>query len=80
MDDDDDDDDDDYDDDELLLWNSWTTIVSYFQQRLLLEILTIANLWHAMSRIWTCPESEFRLCWTKLCSSDNHYTTVILIN
>ena len=55
-DDDDDDDDDDYDDDdELLLWNSWPTIVSYFQPGLLLEILTIANLWHAISRIWTCP-------------------------
>ena len=23
------------------------------------------------SRIWTCAEPEFRLCWMKLCSSDN---------
>ena len=29
---------------------------------------------HAASRIWTCTEPEFRLCWMKLCSSDNHYT------
>ena len=38
-------------------------------------ILTIANLWHAASRIWTCAEPEFRLTWMKLLSSDNHYTT-----
>ena len=39
------------------------------------EILTIANLWHTSSRVWTCTEPEFRLSWMKLCSSDNHYTT-----
>ena len=39
------------------------------------EILTIANLWHAASRIWTCTELEFRLNWMKLCRSDNHHTT-----
>ena len=38
----------------------------------------IANLWHATSRIWTCTEPEFRLCWMKLCGSDNHYTTAPL--
>ena len=27
---------------------------------------------------WTCTKPEFRLCWMKLCSSDNHYTTVPL--
>ena len=32
-------------------------------------ILTISNLWHAASRISTCAELEFRLCWMKLCSS-----------
>ena len=42
------------------------------------EILTIANLWHAASRVWTCAEPEFRLSWMKLCSSDNHYTTAPL--
>ena len=46
----------------------------YFQPRSLSEILTIANLWHATSRIWTCTESEFRLCWIKLCISDNQYS------
>ena len=38
------------------------------------QILTIANLRHAASRVWTCAESEFRLSWMKLCNSDNHYT------
>ena len=48
---------------------------SYFQPGLLSEILTVANLRLPASRVWTCAESEFRLFWTKLCSSDNHYTT-----
>ena len=38
------------------------------------EILTIANLPHAASRVWTCTEPKFRLSWIMLCSSDNHYT------
>ena len=42
------------------------------------EILTIANLRQAASRISTRAEYEFRLCLMKLCSSDNHYTTAIL--
>ena len=48
--------------------------MSYFQPGPLPEILTIANLWIAASRIWTYAEPEFRVCWMKLCSSDNHYT------
>ena len=48
----------------------------YFHPGPLSEILTITNLRHAASRIWTCAESEFRLCWTKFCSSYNHYTKV----
>ena len=69
--------DDDDDDDELLLWYGGPTkgVYPYFQPRPLSEILTIANLRHAVSRIWTCAETEFRLSWMKLCSSDNHYTT-----
>ena len=43
------------------------------------EILTIANLRHAASRVWTCAEPEFRLSWMKLCSSDNHHTTAPLM-
>ena len=39
----------------------------------MLEIHTIANLYYAVSRVWTCAEPEFRLSWIKLCSSDNHY-------
>ena len=37
--------------------------------------LTIANLRHAESRVWTCAEPEFRLSWIKFCSSNKHYTT-----
>ena len=53
----------DDDDDELLLWYGWPTkgIEPYFQQGPLSEILTIVNLRHAASRIWTCVEPEFRL-------------------
>ena len=63
--------------DELFLWYGWPTkgVKPYFQPGPLSEILTIANLRHAASRTWTCAEPEFRLCWMKLCSSDNHYTT-----
>ena len=53
---------------------------TYFQLGPLSEILTIANLRHAASRVWTCTEIEFRLCWTKMRSSDNHSTTVPLEN
>ena len=49
----------------------------YFQPVPLPDILTITNLRHAASRVWTCAESEFRLCWRKLCSSDNCYITAI---
>ena len=31
----------------------------YFQLGILLKALTIANIWHSMSRIWTYTESEF---------------------
>ena len=27
---------------------------------------------NAVAKIWTCAEREFRLCWMKLYSSDNH--------
>ena len=37
--------------------------------------LTIANLWQAASKVWTCTGIKFRLSWMKLCSSDNHYPT-----
>ena len=48
----------------------------YFQQEPFSEILIIANLRNAASRIWTCAESDFRLCWMMSCSSDNHYACV----
>ena len=76
----DDDYDDDDDDDELFLWYGWSTkgVQPYFQPGPLSEIFIIVNLWHAVSRIWTCAEPEFRLSLMKLCSSDNHYTTAPL--
>ena len=60
------------DDDELFLWSGWPTkgVKPYFQPGPLLEILTIPNLRQATSRIWTCAETQFRLYWMKLCSSD----------
>ena len=68
-------DDDDDDDDELFLWYGWPTkgVQPYFQPGPLSEILTIANLRHAVSKLWTCAEPEFRLNWMRLCSSHNHY-------
>ena len=51
----------------------------YFQPGPLSDILSISNLRHAASRIWTCAEATFRLCWMMLCSIDNHYTTAPLV-
>ena len=49
------------------LQNCWPTNSDklYFQPGLLSEIITIKNLRHAASRIWTCIEPEFRLRWMK---------------
>ena len=51
--DDNDDDDDDDDDEDLFVWNGQRTksFKSYFQPRPLSEVLTIANLQHAASKI-----------------------------
>ena len=45
----------------LLLQNCWPMkrCKPYFQLGILLKALTIANIWHSMSRIWTYTESEF---------------------
>ena len=53
----------------------WWKACFYLQLGPVSKILTIVTLRHAVSRIWTCAEPEFRLWWMKLCSSDNHYTT-----
>ena len=47
----------------------------YLQPPPLLEVLIIRNHPHTASRILTCGEPKFKLCPTKLCSSDNHYKT-----
>ena len=64
--------------DELFLRNGWPTkgVYAVFPAVIIADIVTIANLQHATSRISICAESEFRLCWMKFCGSDNHYTTV----
>ena len=62
--------DDDVDDDELFLWYGPAGTMS--------KILTMANLRHAANMIWTGAESEFRLCYINLHSTDNHYTTAPL--
>ena len=71
--------DDDEDDDDnyfygMVDWRKTFSLIS----RSLSEILTVANLRHAASSIWTWTEPVFRLCWIKLYSSDNHYTTAPL--
>ena len=50
----------DDDDDELFLWYGWSKngISPYFQPEPLSEILTIVNIQHVVSRIWTCTEPE----------------------
>ena len=64
------------DDDELFLWNGWLTkgVKHYFQ------LTPLSDSHHHKSptyhRIWDCAEPQFRLCWRKLCSSDNHFTRV----
>ena len=55
----------------------WPTkgVYPYVQPGPLSEILTIANLRHASSRIWTCAEPEFSQSWMKLWSSAVVITT-----
>ena len=63
----------------FFLWYSWPTKskrFSLFPSRSMSEVLNIANLRHATSRVWTCPESDFRSSWMKMCNTDNHYTTI----
>ena len=42
------------------------------------QILTIASLRYAVSRVWACAKHEFKHSWMKLRSSDNHY--IIFVN
>ena len=63
---------------ELFLRNGWQMkgVKPYFQPEQLSNVLTTINLPQAPIKIWTCAEPEFRLCWVKLRSSNNHYITV----
>ena len=69
-----------FNDNEIFLRNSWSAkgTKHYFQPRSLSEILTVANLLHAASKIWTFTEREFRHCWMTW-SIDNHYTIVLFM-
>ena len=53
------DDEHDDDDDELFLQNGWPTkgVYALFPAEPLSEILIIANLRHAESRVWTCAQN-----------------------
>ena len=57
----------------------WQKVFSFIssQDHIQRQILTIANLWCATSRISTCTELEVRLCWLKLSCFDIHYTTTV---
>ena len=65
------------DDDQWFLQNGWPTKVvePHFQLGPLSEIFVIANFQHKARRMWTCAEPEFKLCWIKLYSNDNHHCT-----
>ena len=78
---DDDDDDDDDDEEELFLWYGWPAkdVWPHFQPGPLPETLTTASLWHAVCRVWTWAEPEFRLSWMKLSSKDNHYRYTVAL-
>ena len=70
-----DDDDDDDDDDEFCfcgIFHQWKEF-RFISSRTI--FLTIANLRHVLSRIWTCAEPDFRFYWMKLWCSDDQYTT-----
>ena len=60
----------------IFLWYGWPTegVRSYFQPEPLSEILTIATLRQAESRIWTSVEPECRPNWMKIGITDNHST------
>ena len=54
-------------------WRNTLSLISSRDQ-CLSGIVTIINLQHTANRIWICAEFEIRVCWIKLCWSNNHYT------
>ena len=71
------------DDDELFLWYGWLnkglSILIFSRDHCQWVIFTTAYLRHAASRTWICAEPEFMLSGMTLYSSDNHYTTVVIV-
>ena len=64
----------------FVVWLTDERRLALLSARTIVRDLTIANLRHAASRIWTCAEPEFRLCWMMLSSGDNHYTAASVIS
>ena len=73
------------DDDLLMIMNCFCGMVDWTKVcQFLFSAGTIVSdhcqyLRHAASRTWTCAEPEFMLSGMTLCSSDNHYTTVVIV-
>ena len=63
-------------DDELFLQNGWPTkgVNALFPAETI-QRFSPSQIPDTTNRVWTCVESDFRLCWMEFCSSDNHYTT-----
>lgn len=65
------------DDEWWMVFGEWLTnekLSHLFPTRPPSNILTIANIRHSTSRIWTCVEHYFTLCRMDLCSCFNLYT------
>ena len=65
---------------QVLLLNVWPTeyVKPYIQLEPLLEIVTIANFQHVVSRICICTEPDIRICGIKLYKNDIHNTNLPL--
>ena len=68
-------------DDNFFVWNGWRKkgVTCDINMRLFSENLTIANLWHAVSRIWICKSSEFKFCLRNLWNDDTLQRHEIII-
>ena len=57
----------------MMIMNCFYGMVDRWKLGPLSEILTITNLRHAASRIWTCAEPDLSLRWMKLCTTPRHH-------
>ena len=63
-----------------MVWLTNERHLAFFRAGTIVKDPPIVNLWQAASKISTCAEPEFRLCWMKFCSSDNYYTMAPLVS